>query len=298
MMNTFVDVVPHPHHITNLGIKLSPGHQSDNLGENGQSVDAPTHHHYHPQVYAPQHSHPGSHMTTHMSHHSMGHHPGYASRDYLLRREHEFNATANPTTPESSLGIFGSLHHDGSGMQQFSHHASQHPLAAAHYSGHYGQDSRLPPPHSQYLNPSHLTPPSIHHQQHHRVNHPQGPFISYMRGAGQRQEMTCMWIDKDTPGRKICGKIFYSIPEIVNHLGVDHVGGPECTVHACFWSGCARDGKEFKAKYKLVNHIRVHTGEKPFACDNPECGKVFARSENLKIHKRVHTGEFYIFYLF
>ena len=71
---------------------------------------------------------------------------------------------------------------------------------------------------------------------------------------------------------------------------VEHVGGPECTNHACFWQNCPRNGRPFKAKYKLVNHIRVHTGEKPFPCPFPGCGKVFARSENLKIHKRTHTG--------
>jgi len=72
---------------------------------------------------------------------------------------------------------------------------------------------------------------------------------------------------------------------------VEHVGGPECTNHACFWQNCPRNGRPFKAKYKLVNHIRVHTGEKPFPCPFPGCGKVFARSENLKIHKRTHTGK-------
>ena len=77
---------------------------------------------------------------------------------------------------------------------------------------------------------------------------------------------------------------------LVNHLTVEHVSGPEQSNHICFWQDCPRHGRAFKAKYKLVNHIRVHTGEKPFACPFPRCGKVFARSENLKIHKRTHTG--------
>jgi hypothetical protein len=92
-----------------------------------------------------------------------------------------------------------------------------------------------------------------------------------------------------------CLKKFPTMQEIVAHITVDHVGGPECTNHACFWQECCRNGKPFKAKYKLVNHIRVHTGEKPFPCPFQHCGKVFARSENLKIHKRTHTGKFFFY---
>lgn len=77
-------------------------------------------------------------------------------------------------------------------------------------------------------------------------------------------------------------------------MTVDHVGGTDQNVHICYWENCIREGKPFKAKYKLVNHIRVHTGEKPFACPFVGCGKVFARSENLKIHKRTHTGNIFL----
>ena len=120
---------------------------------------------------------------------------------------------------------------------------------------------------------------------------------SYMNGMyglrykdmNRYKEMTCEWVNQETG--KVCRKVVPSLNDMVTHLTIDHVGGPEQTDHACHWQECPREGKAFKAKYKLVNHMRVHTGEKPFECNWPGCGKEFARSENLKIHKRIHTGK-------
>ncbi|XP_067634248.1 zinc finger protein 420 [Eurosta solidaginis] len=51
---------------------------------------------------------------------------------------------------------------------------------------------------------------------------------------------------------------------------------------------CPYCGRSF-AQASIVIHIRRHTGEKPYKCD--ECEKGFPRRQDLVVHKRQHTGE-------
>ncbi|CAJ0583713.1 unnamed protein product, partial [Mesorhabditis spiculigera] len=98
----------------------------------------------------------------------------------------------------------------------------------------------------------------------------------------------CRWVNDNG---KECGQKFHTTLDINTHLTNHHIGHTENFVYVCQWKNCDRTEKNlhFKARYKLVNHVRVHTGEKPFKCQT--CLKHFARSENLKIHARTHTGE-------
>lgn len=52
---------------------------------------------------------------------------------------------------------------------------------------------------------------------------------------------------------------------------------------------CEECDKCFKTYGNLFEHTRIHRGERPFKCT--ECDAAFTVSENLKTHMRVHTGE-------
>ncbi|XP_042221765.1 zinc finger protein 583-like [Homarus americanus] len=52
---------------------------------------------------------------------------------------------------------------------------------------------------------------------------------------------------------------------------------------------CPLCKKEFKSQSGLRDHIRLHTGERPFECEF--CQMNFARASHLKRHRRMHTGE-------
>eukprot|EP00116_Pleurobrachia_bachei_P000803 sb/3461065/ len=61
------------------------------------------------------------------------------------------------------------------------------------------------------------------------------------------------------------------------------------TVHPEYKHKCSSCPMAFKFNSTLIEHKRVHTGDKPFKCD--ECGRKFSKLTNLQAHQRIHTDE-------
>ncbi|KIJ56181.1 hypothetical protein M422DRAFT_239387 [Sphaerobolus stellatus SS14] len=54
---------------------------------------------------------------------------------------------------------------------------------------------------------------------------------------------------------------------------------------------CEVCGSRFERNIDLETHMRSHTGERPFVCRVPGCGKAFTVKSNMLRHERTHNAD-------
>nr|XP_023869089.1 zinc finger protein GLIS3-like isoform X2 [Salvelinus alpinus] len=160
------------------------------------------------------------------------------------------------------------------------------------YHSHYQhRQLQRPPSHiqgqAQSQGPVSQPPPAPPGHGTSLVPHPLSLFPMQEEEEGELEDYSgghcCRWVD--------CSAVYDQKKELVRHIEKRHVDQRKGEDFTCFWAVCPRRFKPFNARYKLLIHMRVHSGEKPNKCTFEGCQKAFSRLENMKIHLRSHTGE-------
>ncbi|XP_049870479.1 uncharacterized protein LOC126369927 isoform X2 [Pectinophora gossypiella] len=79
----------------------------------------------------------------------------------------------------------------------------------------------------------------------------------------------------------LCKGAFIRHTEYISHMNSHKSVRP----YTCNYCGC-----QFIRKYNCQRHVREHEMEKKYVCKVPECGKSFHRSYYLSEHMKVHSG--------
>ena len=83
-----------------------------------------------------------------------------------------------------------------------------------------------------------------------------------------------------------CRKTFRNQSSLDSHIQKEHSEGEGSTLIGYRCKKCKR---VLGTKQSLKEHTYTHTGQKPYKCNEPGCGKIFRQSSQLSYHKKIHS---------
>ncbi|KAI9483324.1 MAG: hypothetical protein EXX96DRAFT_499375 [Benjaminiella poitrasii] len=100
-------------------------------------------------------------------------------------------------------------------------------------------------------------------------------------GSDEEETHVCRWAG--------CSFTSLTLDHLTVHIKELHIGSGKATYY-CEWTSCPRGNKPFMKRHKMQNHMRTHTGEKPFKCNVEGCDKRFSRLDSLNTHIKTHSN--------
>ena len=79
-----------------------------------------------------------------------------------------------------------------------------------------------------------------------------------------------------------CSQTFHDKTELQLHVECFHANSNRLQCSVCL--------KILSSRQNLREHLNIHTGAKPYVCQEPGCGLTFRQGSQLSAHKRIHVA--------